>query len=234
MEAGRLAVIGALMRGLVHVLNNKLVPILGYTQILAMQAEPGTDQANKIAIIERSTMEIRQIVENLKTRVSHEHLVIEEHDPHEIVDSALYILDYLFREHHIRVEQVRGADPAPRVELDRGRFLQAILALLQRLPAAFAQQHDRRLLIQTEFGDREWVLRLCDNGKRISPEQLRGILSPYDAGDDLFNDDRLNFSIASAVLKDHRGTLRVLPNDDLGITVEMRIPNLHPRSQRIA
>lgn len=233
MEAGRLAVIGALMRGLAHVLNNKLVPILGYTQILAMKAEPGSDEATKIAIIERSTLEIRQIVENLKTRVSHEHLVIEEHDPHEIVDSALYILDYLFREHHILVEQVRGADPAPRVELDRGRFMQAILALLQRLPAAFAGQHDRRLLIQTEFADREWLLRLRDNGKRFSPEQLRSILSPVDAGDDLFNDDRLNFSIATAVLKDHRGTLRVIPNDDLGIAVEMRIPVLHARPQRI-
>lgn len=224
MEAGKLAVIGSMMRGLAHAMNNKLVPIMGYAQILGMQADEGTDLSEKIQIIEQSAVGIKNIIDNLRNMVVREGLHIEIHDIREVLDSALVILDYLFRQYHIEVRREYTEDIDGHMEMDRDRMIQALLSLFHRLPTAFAEQDKPSVTVGINRYGEDMVITLCDNGHSIPQERMRAILTPFDGSDDQFGNDKLNFGIANGVVKDHKGTFNVTRNETQGMCVEIRMP----------
>ncbi len=226
MEAGKLAVTAAMMRGLAHAINNKLVPIIGYSQMLGMQMEPGNKTLDKVRIIESASNDIRRIVDNLKAQVMRDVLHFERHDIREVIDSTLAMMGSLFRERGVQVECVypdRTEDC--RVGLDRERMVQAFLSLLNRVPGACAGRRAPNLRIEVERGDEDMVVRLVDNGHTVPAAELRAFLNPFDGSEGPYALDRLNFSIANGVVKDHRGTLllTVIENDG-GLCAEMRLP----------
>jgi len=226
MEAGKLAVTAAMMRGLAHAVNNKLVPIIGYSQMLAMQLEPGNKTLDKVRIIESASNDIRRIVDNLKAQVMRDMLHIEQHDIREVIDSTLSMMGSLFQERGIQVERRypdRGEDC--RVGVDRERMVQAFLSLLNRVPGACAGRPAPCLRIEVERGDNEMVVRLVDNGHTVPVAELRTFLNPFDGSEGPYALDRLNFSIANGVVKDHRGTLvlTALENDG-GLCAELLLP----------
>ena len=145
-EAGKLAALGALSRGLGHTLNNKLVPILGYTQMIHIQLQPDSDMARKVKIIESSAMDIKRIIDNLRAVARREELRFEQNDLREVADSAIYMLDYMFREEKIQIDRAYSSDDCT-ILIDRARMIQAFLAIFHRLPVALNQIHERCLRI---------------------------------------------------------------------------------------
>ncbi|HPS02170.1 MAG TPA: GAF domain-containing protein [Candidatus Sumerlaeota bacterium] len=226
MEAGKLAVTAAMMRGLAHAVNNKLVPIIGYSQMLAMQFQPGDKTLDKVRIIESASNDIRRIVDNLKAQVMRDMLHIELHDIRDVIDSTLSMMGSLFRERGVQVERVYPARTEDyRLGVDRERLVQAFLSLLNRVPGSCDGGRAPYLRIEVERGEEEMVVRLVDNGHSIPSAELRGFLNPFDGSEGPYALDRLNFSIANGVVKDHRGTLTITPlENDGGLCAEMRLP----------
>jgi anti-anti-sigma factor len=233
MEAGKLAVIGAMMRGLAHALNNKLVPIMGYAQMLAADLGDNRQMAEKVNIIESSAEDIKGIVDQLRKMVVHETLNIETHDLRDVLDSTLAILDYLFQAHGILVRPEYGKTDGT-IEMDRERMVQAFLALCHRLPAALMEQDNPTLHIAMEQREEQMVVRFTDNGHAIPDSDLRTILNPFEGFDTPYALDRLNFSIASGVLRDHRASMELTAGpENHGTCVTMRIPLLQKRRKSI-
>jgi anti-anti-sigma factor len=223
-EAGKLAAVGSLVRGLAHALNNRLVPLVGYTEMLAIDVHGDKEMFEKVQPIISAANDLRHIVENLRTAARRGDPKFAPHDVAEVIDSALSMLDFLFREERIEVERTYAVG-AVRANLDRERLVQAFVALFQRLPSAFNKTFDRRRLrIEVESAEKWIVIRLTDNGRVIPNEELATILDPFTQEESPFSVDRLNFSIANGILKDHRGNLNVLSSPDLGTCAEMRFP----------
>ncbi|MBN1867773.1 anti-sigma factor antagonist [Candidatus Sumerlaeota bacterium] len=224
MEAGKLAAIGSLVRGLAHALNNRLVPLVGYTEMLAMDVHADKELYEKIEPIVTAANDLRRIVENLRAAARRGDPQFAPHRLSEVIDSALTMLDYLFREERIGIDRA-CAGSAARANVDRERLVQAFVALFQRLPSAFSGTPDgRQLRIEIESAEKWITIRVIDNGRVIPDEELATILDPFSQEESSFSVDRLNFSIASGILKDHRGSLSVLSSPDLGTCAEMRMP----------
>ena len=222
-EAGKLAAVGSVVRGLAHTLNNKLVPIMGYSQMLLMQMQGNYLVEDKAAAIRKAAQDIKRVIDNVRTMTRREVLNVETHDIGEIIESALFMLDFMFRDERIRVEHAYGRIDAT-AQVDRERMMQAFLTLFRRLPAAMADVSERRVTIGMERGETELVVEIRDNGRPIPVHELDTILNPFAPGGGSHDEDRFNFSIVAGILKDHRGGLEVESEECEGTKAVLRIP----------
>ncbi|MFP4379638.1 MAG: anti-sigma factor antagonist [Candidatus Sumerlaeia bacterium] len=224
-HAGKLAVASALSRGLGHALNNKLVPIMGYAQMLSMQFERDTSEGQKAAIIEDSAQKIKKVIDKMRGLVKRDITDTEIHDIREVIDACLRMLDFLFQENKIGVERHYG-DVDGDMELMRESLIQGIVALFHRLPIAFAEtEGKRRLIIKIERDEKHMHISFTDNGHIISREMINAVQQPFDYEGDQLAEERFNFSLARSILKDHRGALDIESSEEIGGTrVILHIP----------
>lgn len=66
LEAARLVVVGELARDVAHELNNPLFAILGLVELLLSDAEPGSRLAQRLALIQKTGLDMKQIVHTLQ------------------------------------------------------------------------------------------------------------------------------------------------------------------------
>jgi signal transduction histidine kinase len=230
LESGKLAVVGALTRGLCHTLNNKLVPILGYAQILGIAMSPGSPEADKLRIVETAAFDIKKILDNMHMLATGINMPFTNTDVSEVIDSCLQMQDYLFQENEIIVlRDYTQCDPV--AHLHRERLVQAFLALFHRLAQMFQTcpgKHEVRITLGRTAEHLLVIIR--DNGRVLPPEQLALLERPFDQGNP-FENERLNFSIARSVIKDHQGLFEVDSSKELGGTrVTMYFPVTRPHS----
>lgn len=222
MEAGKLAAMSAMGRGLSHSLNNKLVPIIGYAQMLGLQLSKDSKEGQKIRHIEKSALSIQDIIHKMR-HITQQRLQFREQDLRDILESCLRMLDYLFREENINVcRQYRGAET--RAEVHRESVVQAFLALFHRLPRAFAGKEEKTLTIDMGREDDHMLIIMTDNGRRLPQVDLDSFQRPFDYAEEL-NEDRFNFNITRSVMKDHKGSLTLESTEEMdGTRVTLSFP----------
>lgn len=62
LELARLALLGRLARGVVHELNNPLFVVLALADLMLRRAEPGTQEADRLAQVRESGLEMRGLI----------------------------------------------------------------------------------------------------------------------------------------------------------------------------
>jgi signal transduction histidine kinase len=65
VETGKLAAVGELAAGVAHEINNPLFAILGLTEFLLKEAEPGSKSRERLELIQETGLEIKEIVRAL-------------------------------------------------------------------------------------------------------------------------------------------------------------------------
>ena len=65
VQSGKLAAIGELAAGVAHEINNPLFAILGLTEFLLKEAEPGSKAHQRLVLIQQTGLEIKEIVRAL-------------------------------------------------------------------------------------------------------------------------------------------------------------------------
>ncbi|HEX5448873.1 MAG TPA: PAS domain S-box protein, partial [Gaiellaceae bacterium] len=65
VQSGKLAAIGELAAGVAHEINNPLFAILGMTEFLLLEAEPGSKARERLELIQQTGGEIKEIVRGL-------------------------------------------------------------------------------------------------------------------------------------------------------------------------
>ena len=65
VQSGKLAAIGELAAGVAHEINNPLFAILGLTEFLLKEAEPGSKAQQRLELIQQTGLEIKEIVRAL-------------------------------------------------------------------------------------------------------------------------------------------------------------------------
>jgi len=139
-------------------------------------------------------------------------------DLNEVVREALF----LFQEGHraIRFEFHPGVIPA--LELDRNQIKRALINLLDNAVTALDGRGDVEITTSYELALTKVCLEVADNGRGLPPEVRARIFEPY------FSTKRdgtgLGLSIVSAIVEDHRGYIRVRPNEPKGTRFIIELP----------
>ena len=210
-------------RRIAHEIKNPLTPI-------QLSAERLRKRYSRLlegngAILDKCTSTIIKQVEELKNLVNEfsqfARLPAAEmtaNDLNEIVKEALF----LFKEGHKGINFQVQKDDIPLLELDRDQIKRALINLLDNAVAAVEEKGEIKIATAHYPSSGIVELEVADNGCGLAPEARARIFEPY------FSTKKdgtgLGLSIVSAIVADHRGYIRVRPNEPKGTRFIIELP----------
>lgn len=209
-------------RRIAHEIKNPLTPI-------QLSAERLRKRYAKLlegngAILDKCTSTIIKQVEELKNLVNEfsqfarlPAAELTSNDLNEIVKEALF----LFKEGHKGINFQFQRGDLPQLELDRDQIKRALINLLDNAVAAVEEKGE--IKISTAYEPSLGVeLEVADDGCGLAPEVRARIFEPY------FSTKKggtgLGLAIVSAIVADHRGFIRVRPNEPKGTRFIIDLP----------
>lgn len=223
VQAEKMTVIGQLVSGVAHELNNPLAGVLGYAQLL-QQRSPPEEIGRGLRRIEGEAERCRRIVQNLL-------IFARKHKPQKSpVDlNAVVERTLEMREYHLRtdgVDLVRDPDPAlPRTMLDENQIQQVLMNLINNAHHALLEVRERRVLrLATRVEAGRILLVVEDTGSGIAPENLSKIFDPFFTTKEVGRGTGLGLSICYGIVQEHNGDIRVESTPGRGTTFTIALP----------
>ena len=210
-------------RRIAHEIKNPLTPI-------QLSAERLRKRYAKLlrgdgAILDKCTSTIIQQVEELKNLVNEfsqfARLPAAELTPsdfNEVVKEALF----LFKEGHKGINFQFHRGDLPLLELDRDQIKRSLINLLDNAVAAVEEKGEVK--ISTAYDPSLGIVQLevADDGCGLAPDLRARIFEPY------FSTKKdgtgLGLAIVSTIVADHRGYIRVRPNEPRGTKFIIELP----------
>jgi two-component system nitrogen regulation sensor histidine kinase NtrY len=210
-------------RRIAHEIKNPLTPI-------QLSAERLRKRYAKLlqgngAILDKCTSTIIQQVDELKNLVNEfsqfarlPSARLTTNDLNEIVQDALF----LFKEGHhpIRFEFRNGEIPA--LELDREQIKRVVINLLDNAVAAVEENGEIRLSTSYDGARGVVYLEVADDGCGVDSDARARIFEPYFSTKK--NGTGLGLTIVNQIVEDHRGYIRVRPNEPRGTRFTIELP----------
>jgi two-component system, NtrC family, nitrogen regulation sensor histidine kinase NtrY len=218
-------------RRIAHEIKNPLTPI-------QLSAERLRKRYAKLlegngAILDKCTSTIIQQVDELKNLVNEfsqfarlPSARLTTNDLNEIVQDALF----LFKEGHhpIRFEFRNGEIPA--LELDREQIKRVVINLLDNAVAAVEENGEIRISTSYDGARGVVYLEVADDGCGVDSDARARIFEPYFSTKK--NGTGLGLTIVNQIVEDHRGYIRVRPNEPRGTRFTIQLPA--PASTQLA
>ncbi|MCZ6832812.1 MAG: ATP-binding protein [Acidobacteria bacterium] len=223
MQAEKMSVIGEMLSGVAHELNNPLASVLGFSQLLLSQC---TDewQHQRLSLVVAEAQRARRVVTNLLdvARVRPPERVAVSLD--ELVTSILALFAYPFRVDDIEVEW-HPAPNLPPVSGDRARLQQVMVNLVSN--AHHALRHcdkPRRLIVRADEAAGRVRLQVSDNGGGIPESHLDRIFTPFFTTKAVGAGTGLGLAICARIAEEHGGTIHVRSQVGEGATFLLDLP----------
>jgi len=154
-----------------------------------------------------------------------------ERMPMDVIEVVEQVLRMTQHEVRIRCDVVRDFAPVPLVFGERGKLSQVVLNLVvnavQAMEGAGERDRDRphSLTLRTKLtADRQVALEISDTGSGIAPAHLGNIFDPFFTTKDVGRGTGLGLSVASQIIKNHGGAIRVVSALGVGTTFTVELP----------
>jgi len=210
-------------RRIAHEIKNPLTPIQLSAERLRKRYAHMLDGNG--AILDKCTSTIIQQVDELKNLVNEfsqfarlPSARLATHDLNEIIQEALF----LFQEGHKEIHFDFHRGEIPPLELDRELIKRVLMNLLDN--AVGAVEREGEITLATTYDRSRGVvyLEVSDNGCGVAPEIRARIFEPYFSTKK--NGTGLGLTIVNQIIEDHRGYVRVRPNEPRGTRFTIEFP----------
>jgi two-component system NtrC family sensor kinase len=220
------ALLDSLVGGIAHEINNKLAPIVGYSELLQMEISR-LKEIEKLGpycdIIRNAAMEsakiIRQLLQ-LSRPLARELAVVDLHD---LFTEVQALLRFRLRESGCRVETEFMADPAP-VYADAAQIKQVMINLIFNALDAMEKAAEKRLRLSILAVSTGVAFRVADTGHGIKPENLNQIYNPFYTTKSADRGSGLGLSVCLNVVKSHSGDISVESTPGAGTEFTVTLP----------
>ncbi|MEO8754948.1 MAG: ATP-binding protein [Casimicrobiaceae bacterium] len=227
------ALLDSLAGGIAHELNNKLLPVLGYAELMHLRVGGNPELRQFSEIIQQSTVEASELVAQLLQLSRPPALEPRECELGTIVQEAIGILRFRLREAGCQpILQDAGsplllqADPAQLKQVIVNLCLNALDAMRQCPRATL------RLALTVE-GDCA-CLRIRDSGHGIPPEHLARIFDPFFTTKGVQQGTGLGLSVCFSIVQQHGGTIEVESSGPDGTVFALSLPISGHHAQLVA
>ena len=223
-EAGKLAARGVVISGLSHLINNKMAPLLGYTQMLARNKDVSTWVSEKVARIHESGNEMSLIAAKL-IRVSHmRDRVSQPVDHGELIRTAIDLLHEPITRNRIAVQVQLTKDPAT-LWADPDLVLQALLAILHRACTSFTDEDGEHWVqVTASVCGRSLSILIEDNGSGLDQYDREDWLDPLVPDEAMAQGRLFNYTIPRSIIRRQGGTLQIEDRLEGGKRVVISLP----------
>ena len=221
VQSGRSAAVGQLAAGVAHEINNPLLVILGMTEFLLMEAEPGTKQRERLELIQQTGLEIRDIVRGLVEFAREPADLRSELPLEDLVRSTLVLAR---RANLAKLVEIVERYPAERLVVvgSTNQLKQVFLNLLSNAQAATAS--GGTVVFELSRDDDRAVVTVTDDGVGIAEDVLPHVFEPFyttrrDAGA-----AGLGLTVSRRIAELHGGTLEISSTPGRGTICRVRLP----------
>ncbi|MBI4529494.1 MAG: HAMP domain-containing protein [Deltaproteobacteria bacterium] len=213
-------------RRIAHEIKNPLTPI-------QLSAERLRKRYAKLlagdgAILDKCTSTIIQQVEELKNLVNEfsqfarlPAVELTPNDLNDVVKEALF----LFKEGHKGINFQFDKADLPLIELDRDQVKRVLINLLDNAVAAVEENGEIKISTYYDRSLEIAHLEVADSGCGLAADVRARIFEPYFSTKK--NGTGLGLAIVSAIVADHRGYIRVRPNQPKGTRFIIELPVQH-------
>ena len=201
-----------LVGGIAHELNNKLAPIMGFSELLQLDAN--AKDSEHIGLIIRSVEEAARIIRQLLELSKPTSQSMRPVDLRSIAEETLAILRFQLREAGCSVKTLIPAAPVP-VMGDVGQLKQVALNLVINALHALEKRANPALTVEVRANGPSAELIVSDNGCGIERENLNRIFDPFFTTKGPERGTGLGLSVCFGVMRQHGGDIRV--ESELGV-----------------
>ena len=219
LEAGRLASLGELVRGVAHEINNPLFGMLGLVELLLAEIEPGTKAHERLTLVQQSGLEIKRITHTLLGFARPDSDVSEVVALQDVAANAVELIHCTSAGKTIEVKEAYPDDQLL-VTGSPARLSQVFLSLL--VNAQQAMPTGGTLTVQLER-DGDWaVARVTDTGPGIDPEARSQMFEPFSTTKE--RGTGLGLAASLEIARVHGGDLIALDSVAAGASFVLRLP----------
>ena len=233
-QAQKLESIGRLAGGIAHDLNNLLVPILNYSELLMTQLTKDTKEYQYIKHIIEASEKGKEVIRQILAFSRKETFNLSPIDLNKLISEFKGLLERTLNENiTLKIEL---ADGLPLINADKGQIEQVILNLA--VNAQDAMPNGGQLTIETsleELNEKithlndisygEYVcLTVKDTGQGIDEETLKYIFDPFFTTKPKGIGTGLGLSTVYGIIKQHKGHITVESRANQGSTFKIYLP----------
>lgn len=219
LQSEKLSALGLLAGGIAHEINNPLVGILNFAQLLSKKLPEGTSESKLAHTIVEAGTETKKIVQNLLTYARQNVDKKEMYDLNESIYFALKILGSRIKQKQI---QVIGLESKPfMVMANKGKMHQVFLNLLNN--SLDASNKNGIINVELEHLSTKQTVKITDYGIGICEDNIQLIFDPFFTTKEVGKGTGLGLSIIAGIINDHGWKIDVqsIENEYTCFTIEI-------------
>ena len=226
VQSERMASVGQLAAGVAHELNNPLMGIMGFTQILLETSDEVTMEHVKPRLekILHESERTAKIVQSLLTFARAKKCETSSGDINEIVRNTLAL-----REASVDFSEVSLTldldDSLPASMVDKFQIQQVFVnIILNALDSINEKGGDKSLHVSTALKDNTIIISFKDSGTGLKDGAETQVFEPFYTTKPVGKGTGLGLSISHGIIKEHGGSLDICSVDGGGALVTISIP----------
>jgi signal transduction histidine kinase len=222
VQAEKLASLGQLAAGIAHEINNPLACASLVIERLRKKLS-GKDCRLKDMLeildtaeknIDRASVIARELLQFSRKGDSTPVPV----DVNRLVDGALLLMNYKLKECTVTKE----LSPVPPVLGDPGKLEQVFINALSN--SADAMPGGGTIAVRTSSNGDSVVIRICDDGTGIDPEDLGSVFDPFFTTKEIGQGTGLGLYVSYGIIAQHKGEIDIESKKGTGTSVTVRLP----------
>ena len=226
LHAEKLSSVGKLVAGIAHELNNPLMGIMGFSQIL--MDTPGDkkldDIKDKLRKIYHESLRTAKIVQNLLTFARAKKTEREYHSVNDILKHTVELREYSLKANNIEVA-LDLDEGVPKTMVDLFQLQQVFINIMNNAEDAMvARKGKGRLEIRTRRNRRKIEIAFRDDGPGIPKEIIHKVFDPFFTTKDVGKGTGLGLSITHGIITEHGGTIDIAAAEEGGAVVTIELP----------
>ncbi len=224
-QTEKLAAFGKLLTGITHELNNRISPVLAYSQLLIAQEKNPRNQ-KWLKNIEDSARSVKSIVESLLYFSGSSTQHIEPVDVTDLLENTLSLFLYKLKSKNIDI--IRDyKENIPHVMIDKRQISKVFLNILTNSYEAMEEQGGV-LSCSVSYTNSTCEIAIKDTGTGIPEEFLNDIFDPFFTTKTEKNNVGLGLSTAYNILQKHKGAIQISSLAGEGTLVTVTLPLKEP------
>ena len=222
----KLALYSELMGGIAHQLNNPLIGVVNFSEMLLRQMDEEDTKKELARTIHRAGKECLKIITSVLSCFKDPHLTFTQTDIHDVLRDSIRTLKEQFNEKLNNVSIIANFDTkVPQISGDGVQLKQSFLNVLTNAVQAMLPKGGQ-LRLGTAMNAKKNELRIffSDTGQGIPKESLNKIFLPFFTVGNHPGRHGLGLSFAYQIIKNHDGHLKVESKLGAGTTFTAVLP----------
>lgn len=222
LRSEKLASVGELAAGIAHEINNSIMVILGFSEVLKRDLKLAGENLDDVQTIEKEAKRSRDIVQQLLNFARPKPLKLQWYDVHAAIESSLHLLDHQIEKKGIRVVKAFDATIPP-VFCDASQLELVFTNIMLNATQVLSEGEELHLTTRAE-SERNIAVSIADAGPGIQPEHLLKVFDPFFTTKPPGEGTGLGLAVAYRVIEAHQGSISVHSKPGAGTVFTIRLP----------